>query len=129
MNKHWKMDLYLTAFNNAVIDFFSDLSGAYPDIALFRVMLAVATQLARTGGDVVHSKFCEHVLGPYEAQLRAQDFSFFLQHDFSEASATDFAGVVSRIKDVWTDMDDANRACVKDHLLTLVRLSDSVSGR
>lgn len=117
--------VYFAAFNTAMSDFLDDLTAAYPGNMQLGAIASAFRMAVKVNVRLPHRQFVDHVLVPYEPQLRAKDEAFFLSNTYSEvdAGAADF---VVALKALWRGMTDDDKKCTFAHIETVLRCHDRI---
>jgi hypothetical protein len=119
------MSVFYSAFNNAMNDFMEDLSSAFPGNVQLGSIASALRMAVKANVRLPHRQFADHVLVPYEPQLRAKDEAFFINNRYSEVdtSATNF---VVALKALWKGMSEDDKACTFAHIDTVLKCHDKI---
>jgi hypothetical protein len=116
---------YIECFNNKLDEFLKDLVSTFPEMNDIKV-LRNGLQLAKTiDPKLPQSVFNEHVVDVYEQRILDKDENFFLEeecHNIANKHGLDL-DIMSKLKDIWTQLDKDNKEVIWKYLHVLVLLN------
>jgi hypothetical protein len=116
---------YYECFNNKLEEFLQDLSSSFPDVKDFK-LVKNGLQLAKTIDVKMPQRvFDENVANRFEERIIKKDEQFFLTENYADILEDNNVDldVVSKIKDIWSSLDDCDKDTIWKYLHVLVILN------
>jgi hypothetical protein len=115
--------IFLDTFYGQFSDFLDQLIRAFPEDSDFPAFKTGLVLFQRTNPKLVPEQVVVHVT-PFDAMIREKNEGFFLDHvfpDYAGDNALDL--VISKMKTLWTTLNDTNKKVVWDYLTLLLDLA------
>ena len=110
--------IFLDAMFNQFDEFLDQVCKVFPDEPDFKVYRNGLKFLRSTNPTLLVKEFRVHVL-PFEEVIRKRDEGFFLNYPFNEfedGSDDSVAKVINKIKGLWVQMTESNKATVLQYI-------------
>lgn len=122
---------FLTAFNNQIDNFLSDLIYVFPKEKEFSMLKNGISLVKKTNPRIILNQFNEIII-PYKEQLLLRNDSFFIvkdfQEDFASVSSDYISKVTNKLKALWeTGLTDDDKKKIWDYFQSLISLAELAS--
>ena len=119
----------LDKFNRTFTEFVNDLITVFPNDSDFRMVKMAVLGLQLTAPSLLHDNFRERVVIPFSEKILAKDEGFFLHADYAEQTCDvgDAVNIITKVKQMYQQMKDDDRAVVWRYMRVLVLLSNKLS--
>jgi hypothetical protein len=123
------MSVNVAKFNRTFGEFVSDLISVFPNDTEFRMVQLAITGLQFASPCVLQEGFHERVVVPFGDKILARDEGFFLDADYSKETADveDAAQFIQKVKHMYRQMKEDDRAVVWKYMRVLVLLSNKIA--
>lgn len=119
----------LEKFNRTFNEFVDDLITVFPNDAEFRMVQLAIKGIHFAAPDALHAGFRERVVIPFGDKILSKDEDFFLGADYSKhtTDVEDAERIINKVKQMYKQMNDNDRAIVWKYMRVLVLLSNKIS--
>ena len=114
---------YYAVFNTKLLDFLEDLSSVLGHVPDYKTLVASAKFLARMNERQNAKLFMQFVSGPYKKEIMEMNESFFVEHEYKEATDANAGDIVQLLKGVWENLAKDDRDSIWAHLHMLVTIT------
>lgn len=116
-------------FNKKLFEFTEDLMFIFPEVADFRVFWDTVNWAVAINRNIPQEFFNNCVVAPYTDKILNRDETFFLQESYDEYNAylqeyNNDLNLVQKLKSIWKDLDEGNKATIWTYLRLLLVLSE-----
>lgn len=117
---------YYAVFNTKLLDFLEDLSGVLGHVPDYKTLVASAKFIARMEERRNARLFIQFVSGPYGKEILERNESFFVDHEYKEATDANAGDIVQLLKGVWKTLAKEDRDSIWAHLHMLVTITGRI---
>lgn len=114
---------YYAVFNTKLLDFLEDLNGVLGHVPDYKTLVSGAKFLARMNERQNANLFIRYVSSPYGTQILERNESFFVTHEYNEATEANAGDIVQLLKGVWSNLANEDRDSIWAHLHMLVNIA------
>jgi hypothetical protein len=124
-------NIYLTAFNNLVINFNDDLIKTFPDENDFKVYKRGIEMLNSANAKKICQLF-KNYSHFYRNNIINKDETFFLTTNYNDVldnveKKEGVENIINKLKICWSELSTTNKEKIWEYLNSLIKLSDMVN--
>ena len=124
-------NIYLTAFNNLVINFNDDLITTFPDENDFKVYKRGIEMLNSANAKKICQLF-KNYSHFYRNNIINKDETFFLTTNYNDVldnveKKEGVENIINKLKICWSELSTTNKEKIWEYLNSLIKLSDMVN--
>ena len=124
-------NIYLTAFNNLVINFNEDLIKTFPDENDFKVYKRGIEMLNSANAKKICQLF-KNYSHFYRNNIINKDETFFLTTNYNDVldnveKKEGVENIINKLKICWSELSTTNKEKIWEYLNSLIKLSDMVN--